>query len=75
MVKHSAKTGDRTITLKCHLRRTLVRACDPHELLSLNSWPQISGTVWERIGDVDFIGGGVPLGAGFEVSVAHATPS
>ena len=40
----------------------------------MNTWSQVDGTVWKRLGGRVF-GGGISLEAGLEVSKAYAIPS
>lgn len=46
-----------------------------HRLICLTTWYLVGGTVLGRIGRCGFVGGGVSLGVGFEVSKVHMIPS
>lgn len=48
---------------------------DPHRLRGLNPWSPVGGTTWEGLGDVALLEEVYHLGASFEVSKAHASPS
>jgi hypothetical protein len=46
----------------------------PHRFIWLNTWSPVYGTIWKGLRGCGLVGGGMPLGAGFEVSRAHTIP-